>query len=623
MLNLAHLLESLSPSPQAPGQGSAFGVESEEGLLFAEVLEGEGLSLEVEGEDALSLEDLGIEVALLNWVEASLTDLEGDEKLQLLESIFHFETEVDPSEQVASAEVPAFWSALHEAIMEWKGLQARIELGRQLATQNPAMGQGEVLRPLQPVKLWDHLQQWLQGYLEVKSEGSSALPETGSASGGADAVAAPVSVGSPALVQDSSHPAPQGGLAEVRPSAESGGTEAKPAAVQSQGVTSPSSAETGMTAKAAELLGEQVSQVVEGEATPRRAEGEGRPTSPEPLQAGKLEISAAGVAALRNRVLQVLSRAVEQVEALADADRPQRAIWESLRMWLRQQGLTQQGLVSPEAESSPDQPKGEKILDFLRYVSDQREKDLSTMGLGLKAEGEKEEGAEVALTRRTRQVLRAYGNDVVRPVSQILGHGESPAVMTALTEAEGPERAVENAPTRTEVQRSGELVQVEDRSSQQRPAVEGRVRPAETPSQRWDSAQLDRFLQSARAHIRLWVDRRFVAMEVQLEPADLGRMQMRTVLEQGRIGVLFQVESQAARDLLNQQVDALRETLKQQGLDVAGFEVEVRQENFSGHPEHGSKKRGSRFDMEALLGAEDVGEMELSPIVRGLINQVA
>jgi flagellar hook-length control protein FliK len=127
----------------------------------------------------------------------------------------------------------------------------------------------------------------------------------------------------------------------------------------------------------------------------------------------------------------------------------------------------------------------------------------------------------------------------------------------------------------------------------------------------------------AKDNVRLWVDSKLVAMEVRLEPADLGRMSMKTVLEQGRIGILFQVENAAVKELMQQQSQQLRDVMEAQGLEIAGFHVEVfdRESRESFH--RAKNGAGTEFELDTLLAEDGDSEDPVSATQNGLIDSRA
>jgi flagellar hook-length control protein FliK len=145
----------------------------------------------------------------------------------------------------------------------------------------------------------------------------------------------------------------------------------------------------------------------------------------------------------------------------------------------------------------------------------------------------------------------------------------------------------------------------------------------EVQPQRFDRDLMDRVVQQTKNNLKVWMDRKLVAMQVQMEPVELGKMQMRTVLEQGRIGVLLQVENAVVKDLIQQQIQAMREVLEAQGLEVAGFYVEVWQQDQQAAGQNSQKSSGPQFNMDRLLGDEGPEDDPTPPQKKGLIDQVA
>ena len=140
---------------------------------------------------------------------------------------------------------------------------------------------------------------------------------------------------------------------------------------------------------------------------------------------------------------------------------------------------------------------------------------------------------------------------------------------------------------------------------------------------RFDQEMVDRVLTQTKHNLRIWMDRKLVAMEIQMEPAELGKMQMRTVLEQGQIGVLLQVENAAVKELIQQQLQDMRAVLEAQGLQVAGFYVEVWQREQGGAHGGGEKSSGPKFDLDRLLAEEGSDDDPKPPQKKSLIDQVA
>lgn len=157
------------------------------------------------------------------------------------------------------------------------------------------------------------------------------------------------------------------------------------------------------------------------------------------------------------------------------------------------------------------------------------------------------------------------------------------------------------------------------------PDAQSEVKSAEKPApvrHRFGQEVMTKFLNSTKDALKLWVQKNFVAMKVQIEPAELGKIELRTAIENGRIGVSVQAESQAAKELLTQHVNELKEVLKEQGLEVVGFNIELKQNLGGGFADDYSPQKTTRkFEMEALLESE--GEEELVYYKSSLFDKVA
>jgi flagellar hook-length control protein FliK len=166
-------------------------------------------------------------------------------------------------------------------------------------------------------------------------------------------------------------------------------------------------------------------------------------------------------------------------------------------------------------------------------------------------------------------------------------------------------------------QASLKAVSETDRSAKEAKSLSGSTGP------RFDQELVERVLTQTKQNLRVWMDRKLVAMEIQMEPVELGKMQMRTVLEQGRIGVLLQVENAAVKELIQQQLQDMRAVLEAQGLEVAGFYVEVWQREQGGAHGEGEKTSGPKFDLDRLLADDGSDDDPKPPQKKSLIDQVA
>ena len=78
-------------------------------------------------------------------------------------------------------------------------------------------------------------------------------------------------------------------------------------------------------------------------------------------------------------------------------------------------------------------------------------------------------------------------------------------------------------------------------------------------------------------------------MIIDLKPDSLGKLSLKVATEQGVVMAKFVAESQQVKQVLESNMQLLKESLEKQGLNVQGFSVSVRQEsqnsrhNFNGN----------------------------------------
>ena len=158
--------------------------------------------------------------------------------------------------------------------------------------------------------------------------------------------------------------------------------------------------------------------------------------------------------------------------------------------------------------------------------------------------------------------------------------------------------------------------------TQRQPAEISKPQMTDAPKFNSDPARTAKLMQSVREHMRLWVDRKYTAMKVQVEPAELGKIQLKTVVEQGKIGVLLQAESAIAKEILTQNVQQMKEMLESMGLNVATFTVADFEEGDGSKFDQHQNKSSGKFDLASLLGEEEQQEVVQSSY-DSLINRVA
>ena len=157
--------------------------------------------------------------------------------------------------------------------------------------------------------------------------------------------------------------------------------------------------------------------------------------------------------------------------------------------------------------------------------------------------------------------------------------------------------------------------------AQRQTAETSKPEMSDAPKFNSDPTRTAKLMQSVKEHMRLWVDKKYTAMKIQVEPAELGKIQLKTVVEQGKIGVLLQAESSVAKELLSQNIMQMKEMLESMGLNVATFTVADWDESgFKGANQQ--NKSSAKFNMKTLM-EESEPENMVQNNNHGLINRVA
>jgi flagellar hook-length control protein FliK len=81
-------------------------------------------------------------------------------------------------------------------------------------------------------------------------------------------------------------------------------------------------------------------------------------------------------------------------------------------------------------------------------------------------------------------------------------------------------------------------------------------------------------------------------MAMELKPESLGKLQLKIVTEQGILTAKFVAESQQVKQILESNMQTLKDSLESQGFNVQGFSVSVRQDS------NGDRRNDSRGDNE-------------------------
>ncbi len=101
-------------------------------------------------------------------------------------------------------------------------------------------------------------------------------------------------------------------------------------------------------------------------------------------------------------------------------------------------------------------------------------------------------------------------------------------------------------------------------------------------------------------------------MALELKPESLGKLSLKIVTEQGIVMAKFVAESQQVKQVLESNMQTLKESLERQGLNVQGFSVSVRQDSNRGNRENNSNGK------ENSGGIGSVSRMKLNMSVKGI-----
>ena len=644
MINLNQLLDQLQPTPDAPGKPSA-GLEApqKESFLFSDVL-GEAQK----GDEKSAVLDLeGGPLSLEDWAESSLLELSQEQQEALLAALFTLEegltAQIGPGDMMekAQAKVDAFWSALEGLLEEWKVLMAQGDLlSRQLSQPLEAeVRQGIVerldhLSKLESEGIWNQIIHWIGRFME-RDQGEN-VPSAFSPvelsnsevdqSIGRDFVENEEPVATQEEDTDLSTQAQQGeafrpegeDLATVSPIPVFAGETIKSEEGPSK---DPLSRPVDAQPKTSDLSEENLLTSLDKENSVKEGSEKNLALQQKILKA--LE----AVARRRSGSVEGPSSSQGALEGIEVKQGDPDNMWGRIRRWLAdrvvQESITKSNSGELATKAPENLSKGGAV-EFLKFVATLQRKGFG-QATGFEANMAPSDDLENQVSPEVRRRLPLPIPPVVRQASYGLPGQDPSSALLQYAEKGFTELAREALPSDgVKPTHEGVSGNRETQDGQGGSEKRGEATTTTRDSSRWDPSVLQNFVRSTRAQFQLWADRKFVAMQVQLEPEALGRMQLKTILENGRIGVLVQVEQHAARELLNNHLDHLKSLLEERGLEVAAFHVEVRQQQTGGGQGfYGPKKHGPRFDLEALM-QDSEGELQVeSPILRGLINKVA
>lgn len=123
-------------------------------------------------------------------------------------------------------------------------------------------------------------------------------------------------------------------------------------------------------------------------------------------------------------------------------------------------------------------------------------------------------------------------------------------------------------------------------------------------------ATMDQIVEQVVNHVRIRVLPQTTSMELQLNPASLGRVNLNVTSQNGTATATLTVQNQVAKEALESQLTVLRENLESHGLKVDAVEVNVSEFGFK-HPEdsnnnHFKQKKSSQNRKIRFGAAGDV-----------------
>lgn len=91
-------------------------------------------------------------------------------------------------------------------------------------------------------------------------------------------------------------------------------------------------------------------------------------------------------------------------------------------------------------------------------------------------------------------------------------------------------------------------------------------------------------------------------MVMELKPESLGKLSLKIVTEQGIVSAKFIAENQQVKEIIESNMQLLKDSLEKQGLSVQGFSVSVGQQSSNGYGRGNESEKGSRNTEGRLHG---------------------
>ena len=96
------------------------------------------------------------------------------------------------------------------------------------------------------------------------------------------------------------------------------------------------------------------------------------------------------------------------------------------------------------------------------------------------------------------------------------------------------------------------------------------------------------------AKAKMFMDNGRTEMNIQLKPEHLGSLNIRMVVEDGQMQANFVTDRPEVKELIEQNVETLKEKLSEAGINVNSINVEVRNDAGQARPENDGRPSGLR-----------------------------
>ncbi len=123
--------------------------------------------------------------------------------------------------------------------------------------------------------------------------------------------------------------------------------------------------------------------------------------------------------------------------------------------------------------------------------------------------------------------------------------------------------------------------------------------------------------------VRMLVNQGNMSADIRLDPPDLGSMQIRISMNGEQASVNFVVQSQQARDMLDQAVPRLRDMLAERGIELGQSSVEQQQkDNKSGDSQHQGKLADTNAEDDMSEQQSDLSEGQEVRLTNGALGGI-